>query len=125
MAAATSILTVNAYPIGVDNTNHQTIVYGKCVLSTGGTYVTGGIPITWSGSPADGGASKFIPPNSTGLPFVAYFYSLSGATGYTYIYNTTVSPPTLRIYNAGTELANAGAITADTIGFEANFARGV
>src|ERR1700761_2750012 len=132
MAAATSKLVVNAFPLGVDNTQRQQVVYGTIQLSSGGTYVNpNGVPITWVFFNPDG--SSFVPAISaqTNDPIVAYFTSAlggvqasGGGTGLqSYIYDSVHN--TLRIYGGSTELTNAGAITVDTITFEVHYARGV
>lgn len=123
MANAIATLTVNAYPNGVDNTQRRQELHGTCALSSGGTYVNpGGIPISWASLlSAEGGA--FIPDTSNPLPVAGsvFFTSQSGATGYSYIYSYATQA--LRIWNGGTELLNAAAITPDTIGFIAEFSR--
>jgi len=128
MAAATATLKVDVFPKGVDNTQRRTIIHGICALSAGGTYVTNGIPLNW-GTMQDANlnnTTNFIIPNvgpTQTQPDPAYFFSKTGATGYTYVYDGTHN--TLRIWNGGTELANAASITADTIGFEAEFQKQV
>lgn len=122
MAAAVATLTPYAHPYGTDNTNRRAYIYGACSLSGGGTYVTNGIPLAWNGM-TDATGQKFILPNVSPQqtqPQEAYFYSALGS-GYGYVFDKTHN--TLRIFNGGTELANAAAITADTINFSAEFIR--
>jgi hypothetical protein len=120
MATAVATLTVNGHPNGVDNTQRREILNGIMALNAGGTYATFGVPFTWKFLTAEGGA--FIPNFNTMSPVWAAFLSLVGGT-YQYLYDPVHG--TLRIYQAGVELANAAAITADTIGFRAEFVRGV
>ena len=130
MAAATSKLVVNAFPLGVDNTQRQQVVYGTIQLSSGGTYINpNGIPISWVFFNPDG--STFYPAISaqTTDPIVAYFTSAIGGVQtatpalQSYIYDSVHN--TLRIYNGSVEVLNAAAIAVDTIQFEAHYARGV
>lgn len=129
MAAATATLEVNPYPKGVDNTQRRTIIYGTCTLSAGGTYVTNGIPLNWAqliDGNSDGGKYFIIPnvgPTQT-KPSVAWFYSVGQAAGtaipgYDYVYDTVNN--TLRIASGTAELADLAAITADLIGFCAEY----
>jgi hypothetical protein len=121
MAAATATLTVDAYPNGVDNTQRRQIIDGVCALSVGGTYVTNGIPTNWSNlQSAEGG--KFLPQTTKSQPIQARFFTKAGGL---YQYNWDQTHNTLRILAAGVELGNGDAITADTIGFEAEYVRGV
>jgi hypothetical protein len=122
-------LTINAFPLGVDNTQAQQVLYGTVTIT--GTYVTNGVPVNWNAMKNPDG-STFQPSigPSTNDPIVVYFSSSIGGV-------QTVTPPglqsyiydsvhnSIRIYGGSTELANAAAITADTIVFEAHFARGV
>lgn len=119
MATATAALTVNAYPNGVDNTQRHQILFGLLALNAGGTYATNGVPFTWKFLSAEGGS--FIPNFSATSPVWATFVSQAGGT-YQYLYDPVHG--TIRIYQAGVELANAAAITADTIGFRAEFNKG-
>lgn len=131
MAEAVATLSVNPYPKGLDQTQLRAVIYGTCSLSAGGTYATNGIPLNWtgvtvSGTPAlqDGNFNNTAPflgnwgPLQT-QPQDAWFYSSTAASGYSYVYDTVHN--TLRIFSGGTELANAAAITADTIHFCAEF----
>jgi hypothetical protein len=122
MAAATATLTVAAYPNGVDNTQRRQILNGTCALSAGGTYVTNGIPTNWNALVDGNGGGRFIPLTTKSQPAQASFFS-EVAGGYGYVYDQTHN--TLRIFSGGTELTNGAAITADTIGFRAEYVRGV
>lgn len=144
MASASSTLRVNPFPYGVDNTQRRQVVYGTCILSPAGTYInpgnsSNGIPLNW-GAMQDGNSKSngpFAPQvgpwtnNVAGQvePDVAYFFSIGNETtipGYTYVYNKpTTGSTTLRIMNGTTELTNAASITADNIGFCAEFIRGI
>jgi hypothetical protein len=103
----------------VDNTQRSQILKGEAALSAGGTYATDGVPFTWSFVSGDTGG-VFIPNFNTLTPSWTELQSLAGGT-YQYLYDPTHG--TLRIYQAGVELDNAAAITADTIGFRAEFPR--
>jgi hypothetical protein len=107
-------LTAYPHPNGSDNTQRHQIIFGTATIT--GTYVTGGLVITW------GNLSDVLQnaPN----PVWAEFISAAGAYTYNYSYNVTTKA--LRIYApGGTELTNGGTITADTIEFRAEFVRGV
>lgn len=133
MANATATLTVNPYPNGVDNTQRRQIVNGTCLLSAGGTYIAGGVPVNW-GAIVDGNTN---PPGTfspqvgpwAAKPITALFYSYGGGEAtippYLYVYDSTNG--TLRIMDTatGVELAAAAAIVADKIAFEAEFARAI
>jgi hypothetical protein len=94
-------------------------------------YVTSGLPLVWSGTGLlDGNFTPNGPfignwgPTQT-QPVYATFFSLGGLAsepGYSYLFDTTNN--TLRIFSGATELANAANITADNIGFLAEFIRG-
>src|ERR1700679_2463293 len=121
MAAATSKLTVNAFPSGGDNPQKQYVAYGTCALSTSGTYSTNGVPVNWMALYNPDG-SVFQPQVSASqtTPIVAYFTSLTGGANgstavYSYLYDQTHN--TLRIFAGAVELANAATIVVDTIGF--------
>lgn len=90
-------------------------VWGHIAIQAGptGTYVTGGLPITWTA--VQGYPGRFPPYNVT-------FFSVAGNLAYQYLWNATTG--NIQIFAAaGTELANAAAIPAavsgDTIRFEA------
>lgn len=136
MAAAVATLNITPYPQGRDATQQRWKVSGKCVLSSGGTYLTNGIPVGIQTGNAGAGSWVFIDPangsqeilssqNPVPVPGTVIFQSQTGvATGpvqYTYLYDYTHF--TLRIFAAGTELTNTAAIAADTILFTAEFMR--
>jgi hypothetical protein len=104
----------------VDNTQRRQIVQGDAELSADGTYATGGLAVTWEFTDWQGDA--FIPEGSGIAPVWAEFQSQAGLVGQTYLYDPATGK--LRIAVAGVELGNGDAITADTIGFRAEFARG-
>ena len=122
MANATATLPVNPFPAGRDHTQYRSYVYGVCALSSGGTYVTNGIPLTWTAM-QDGNLANAKPfigdwgPTQT-QPQDAWFYSAL-SSGYSYVFDKTHN--TLRIFSGSTELANGASITADTINFAAEF----
>ncbi len=128
MAAATATLTVNAYPYGEDNTQRRQILHGTVALSSGGTYVTNGIPLNWStlvdGNFPPSAGKEFIPNFGSGQtkPQDAFFYSTTlAAPNYAYTYDKVNN--SLRIVAGGTELTTAAVPTPDTIAFEAEFIR--
>jgi hypothetical protein len=125
MATATVKLTVNGYPNGVDNTQRRQILNGIAALLAGGTYLTNGLPFTWTFLSAEGGA--FIPNFDATTPVWAEFQSIAGgSTGtapITYLYDTVHG--TLRIFIGALEVTTGTAVTADTIAFRAEFVRGV
>lgn len=122
MATAVATLTVYVHPNGVDNTQRRTVYNGTCGLSASGTYVTNGIPTPWiTMQSASGGAITPAFGPQTTQPIIAWFQSNIGGAltyGWDSVHNT------LRIFSAGVELTNGAAIATDTIGFEAEFARG-
>lgn len=120
MATATITLTVNGYPNGVDNTQRRQILDGIAALLAGGTYVTDGLPFTWKFLEATGGS--FIPDFSTAVPVYATFFSKSGSL---FSYEFNYATGALLILTAGAQLANGTVVTADTIGFHAEFVKGV
>jgi hypothetical protein len=119
MAQATITLTVSGYPNGVDNTQRHEILFGVAAILAGGTYVTNGIPFVWAFQAAEGGA--FIPNFNNMVPVWADFKTLAGSNQ-TYEWDTVHQ--TLRVYIAGVEVTNGTAITADTVGFRAEFNKG-
>jgi hypothetical protein len=123
MATAVATITVNNHPNGLDNTQRRVYYYGVLALSGGGTYVTNGIPLPWSAMVDQSGAKVVAQAGpATTQPQDASFYS---ALGGIYQYNYDKTHNTLRIISGGTELANAAAITADTINFCAEYLRGI
>jgi hypothetical protein len=120
MATATATFTVAAYPNGVDNTQRRQKLTGTVALNVGGLYATNGIPLTWKFLSAEGGS--FIPNFSATKPSWAEFLS-QAAQPSSYVYDPVHN--TMRIALANVELEDGDAIPADTIGFEAEFPRGV
>ena len=116
MADATATVTVNAFPTGVDQTARFSHLYGTIAISTGGTYITNGLPLSW-----DSEFNVYTP----GVPFQAYFYSID--SGFVYTWDNTNE--TIRIFqSAGSaaplvEIANGASVTADTVQFHAIFTR--
>lgn len=124
MAAATSSLKINAHPYGIDNTQRRIIVNGICTLSASGTYTNpGGVPLSWAFTDAQGNPATIPQVSAAQIaagPVSAFFFSTASGQ-YNYGYNKAGNG--LVIGSGGTQLANAAAITADTIGFEAEFVR--
>lgn len=127
MANATATLTLNAYPAGKDSTQQRAIRSGICALSASGTYQTNGVPVgnssgQWSVMAAEGGSEFMDVINPVPILGSVFFCSNVGACTYLYVYDYVHY--TLRIYSApGTELGNGASITADTIGWIAEFSR--
>jgi len=121
MATATATLTEKPAPYNRDETQRREIFYGNCALSVGGTYATNGIPLNWQFVSAIGGAALRL-STATQPSECSFFSRLVGI--YQYTFDETHN--TLRITSlaTGAELANGAAITADTIGFRAEFLRG-
>lgn len=123
MATATVTVTVNSFPLGVDQTGRFGHLYGSGIgggaitIATGGTYVTNGLPVTWN-------VPENIYSGNSGNPFYA---DLAGTAGFLYIYDS--SRNTIRIYqSAGSgapfaELGNGASVTADTLAYHAVFQR--
>jgi len=122
MAASTATTTINAYPLGVDNTQRRQIIDGTVAISPSpGTYVTNGLPISFTNEQL-----KVVSTKPAAVSF-------SGLAGYVYVYDYTHA--TIRIFETGNattgvplqELANALAMPAgvsgDTITFHAEFPR--
>lgn len=120
MATATVSLTVNGYPNGVDNTQRHEVLYGVAAILAGGDYVTNGLPFTWTFLAAEGGA--FIPNFNTMVPGWADFKTTAGSNQ-TYLWDEVHQ--TLRILVAGVEVTNGTAVTADTVGFRAEFNKSI
>lgn len=125
MATATAIVTISAYPNGVDNTLRHEVVFGTlAVQASPATYVTNGLPVTF-----DSASREKIKANT----LVAVWGDIAGVSGFFYQYD--VVRKTLRIYQQDgttgklTELANASAIPAgvsgDTIQVRFEFNRGI
>jgi len=123
MSQAFATTVVNAYPSGVDNTQRHAILFGTISISASpATYVTGGLPLAFASTDTD----------SSGAPVWVEMLSATGANNAYKYQAPTLSPPVgamLRIYVAGTELANGAAVPAgvsgDVIAFRAEFNRGI
>lgn len=113
------ILTVNAPPQGVDNTQRRQIVNGK-ITNLPANYTTNGIAINFAAL-VDWIGGAFLPEGSGVIVGSPRIFSQAGNVGLTYAYDPVHG--TLRIAQNGTELGNGVAIPADTIGFEVEFAR--
>ncbi len=85
-------------------------------------YLTNGIPLSWVFTSQESGGS-FIPNFSATTPVDAQFYSLAGNVVDTYLWDPVHA--TLRIAVSGTEVTTATAVPVDTIGFKAEFVKGV
>jgi hypothetical protein len=101
----------------------QTVVYATVTVQP--TYITGGIPISWqfvdqAGNPRPiAGIGPLANPNWLTLQ-TKIASSLTYATNLT---QTNITP-LVKILSSGTELSNAASITADVVGFLAEFAFG-
>jgi hypothetical protein len=118
--AQASVLTVNNFPTGVDNTQHEVIVYGLVTFTGSGGYTTGGVPLNWNALiNADG--SSFSPQWLATKPFLAYFQPQDTSL---VSYNFNAAGNTLFAIAAGIQVAS-GVTISGVIAFEAHFARGV
>lgn len=120
--AQVSVLTVNNFPVGVNNTQHQQEVYGLVTFTGSGGYTTGGVPLDWTKMlNVDGTNFQTSSVSGTTKPFVAYFTAQDSSL-VSYQYNAATN--TLFAIAAGAQVA--GAVTlAGVIAFEAHFGRGV
>lgn len=115
--AQAPVFTVNAFPYGVDNTQHQEIVYGLLTFTGSGGYTTGGLPVTWKFLNQDG--STFYPQTSSTTPFLVYFQPQdTGLVSYQY----NKAGGTLFATTAGAQVAS-GTTLSGVVAFEAHFAR--
>lgn len=119
--AVASVLTVNSFPTGIDNTQHEVIVYGVVTFTGSGGYTTNGVPLNWANL-VNASGSSFSPQWSATQPFLAYF--TSQGTGLQ-AYQFNASGNALFISLAGVQLTSGATIATDTIVFEAHFARGI
>lgn len=118
--AQAAVLTVNAFPYGVDNTQSETIIYGLVTFTGSGGYTTGGVPLNFTAMLNPDG-SKFILPGSVSKPFIAYFTALDGSlVQYQYFQASN----TLFAQTAGAQVASATTLSG-VIAFEAHFAKNV
>jgi|HubBroStandDraft_3_1064219.scaffolds.fasta_scaffold750105_2 hypothetical protein len=120
MSQAVATLVTNPYPSGLDSTSRHIVLFGTFSISASpATYVTGGLPLVFAN-----------PDGTTGTaPVWLEINSWSGGSNtYKYQAATPTAGATLRIYVAGTELANAAAIpvgvSGDTVAFRAEFNKG-
>lgn len=99
----------------------STAVQGLVFLQP--TYATGGIPLVYTfTNPLTGNVQ--VPDIGPGaFPLWLDLQTLSGSA-LNYKINTIGASPLLLIYSGITQLSDAAAITADTVGFIAQFARG-
>lgn len=119
MANAIATVTYLAFPNGKDQTQRRELLYGNVGLSAGGLYPPNGIPLNWAALSASGAREMIL--SSASQPQYCVFFSQAGG-GYLYVFDVVHN--TLRIFSGGVELANGAAITADTIGFRAEYVRG-
>lgn len=110
----------------------STIVVAKTAANASGTsyglatlqpnYTTGGLPISYNFIGITGQSNPIgtIGPLCTPSPIT---FATSAASAFNYAVNTTVTPNLLKIFNGVTELTNGAAVTADTIGFRAEFVK--
>jgi len=117
--AQSPVFTLNAFPTGVDNTQHEQILYGLVTFTGTGGYTTNGLPITWTFLNPDG--SRFLPQSSAATPFLVYFQPLDSSL---VSYQWSKSANTLFAISSGAQVAN-GTTLSGVISFEAHFARGV
>ena len=117
--AQVPVFTLNAFPTGSDNTQHQQVLYGFLTFTGSGGYTTGGLPITWTFLNADG--SPVQPVASPSQPFLIYFQPQdSGVVQYQWNKASNV----LFATTGGTQVSNATTLSGVTT-FEAHFARGI
>lgn len=87
------------------------------------TYTTGGIPLVYTFTNAPTGAVQVPNLGSSPVPSWIEFKTLGGSA-LNYKVNTIGATPTLLIFTGITQISDAAAITADTVGFRAEFPRG-
>ncbi|MGA9668247.1 MAG: hypothetical protein WBQ94_03515 [Terracidiphilus sp.] len=100
-------LTTTQFEAPYTATNASATEAGSLFLTP--QYVTNGLPITWSQVTT----TQYGNLGTQTQPIVAVFRSTTGGVFYSYKFDTVHN--TLRIATGGTELSNAGNITADTI----------
>lgn len=88
------------------------------------TYTTGGIPLLYTFTNPLNGNVQIPDLGSGAVPSWIEFQSLAGSA-LNYKVNTIGTTPLLLIFTGITQISDATAITADTIGFRAEFPRGV
>ena len=98
-----------------------TAVQGVAFLQP--TYTTGGIPLVYTFTNPQTGAPEIPNLGISPVPSWIQLQSLSGSA-LNYKVNTIGATPLLLIFTGITQLSDAAAITADTVGFRAEFTRG-
>jgi hypothetical protein len=88
------------------------------------TYTSAGIPLLYTFTNPQSGAVQIPDLGSGCVPSWIEFQSLGGSA-LNYKVNTIATNPLLLIFTGITQLADAAAITADTVGFRAEFPRGL
>ena len=87
------------------------------------TYASGGIPLVYTFSNPQSGNIQIPSLGNGAVPTWIELQTLAGSA-YNYKVNTVAASPLLQIYSGITQVSDATAITYDTIGFRAEFARG-
>jgi hypothetical protein len=122
--ALVSLKTTNSLTgVPGDHTQESEVLNGTVTLTAASTYVTNGLPVPWTKTTNSAGAG-LLPQSNQTVPYDADFTSKGGnGSGYTYQWDSVHN--TLRIFLAGTEVANGAAIPAlvyaDLIFFRAYF----
>jgi hypothetical protein len=117
----TSSATATTIVVPLTHANGSGTQTGVAVIQP--TYQTLGIPFVYTFTNVAGG--QVIPILGSGaVPRWIQLQTLAGSA-FNYKINTVVSPNLLLIFTGITQVADAAAITADTIGFRAEFTRGV
>lgn len=88
------------------------------------SYTTGGIPLVYTFTNPGTGASQIPDLGSSPIPSWIQFQTLAGSA-LNYKVNLIGASPLLLIYTGITQTSDAAAITADTVGFRAEFPRGI
>jgi hypothetical protein len=120
--AQAAVLTVNSFPSGVDNTQHQQTIYGLLTFTGSGGYTTGGIPLNNFAmvSPEGGKFQPLVGPTQT-KPFLVNFTAMDSSL---VSYNYDSVNDKLFAITAGAQVGS-GVTLSGVISFEAHFARGV
>lgn len=116
--AQAAVLTVNAFPNGIDTTTRELIVYGLVTFTGTGGYTTGGIPLNWKQLTNPDGTP--LPINQS-APFLVYFQPLDGSLVQ---YQWSNAANTLFAQTAGAQVAS-GTTISGVIAFEAHFAKNI
>lgn len=116
----TSSATASTIVVPLTHANGSGTQTGVAVIQA--TYQTLGIPFSYTFTNMSGAP---VVPNLGGSPVPVWMdiKTLAGSA-FNYKLNTTVSPNLLLIFSGITQVSDAAAITADTIGFRAEFLRG-